>query len=106
MSQRRRQAAIEAFSVPIQATDDAPTSRRASRSSRASTSYAEAGDDSDEDDMPVEEERCEEYEAYESPLAGGENPRDMLISLNAVSFTWLSCWSALLSLPPFRVPLS
>lgn len=110
MSARRRQEAIERFSVPIkkaQAAEPAPTHcasssrpsalRRTSgrRSSSRKVNYA-AGEatDSDDDFMPLDnhDSADEEDKEFEKDLVvddldvgtGDENPRVMLISLKAV----------------------
>lgn len=108
MSARRRQEAIEKFSVPIKkAAEPEPTlaaslsrpsaSRRTSscRSSSQKVNYA-AGEatDSDDDFMPLDnhESADEQDNEFEKDLVaddldmsiGEENPRVMLISLKAV----------------------
>lgn len=98
MSARRRQEAIEKFSVPIQASE-VPIEKRASRSSRAprsskaSSRHAEVDPDSSDDEyMPVDEVNDND-QAYESLVSAEDNPRVMLISLKAVSFAllWVLC---------------
>lgn len=99
MSARRRQEAIERFSVPIQNVEPAAapsnsqrrTSRNASRaaSSRtASMSNVDAGaaSDSDDDFMPVqdsEQDVDDDDQEFEALVSDEENPRVMLISLKA-----------------------
>lgn len=101
MSARRRQEAIERFSVPLPSQDagtaEAPggTQRRASRNGSASrtpsTSKAAgsgAASDSEDDYTPAGEPASEtddeEFEGVVPEESG--NPRVMLISLKAVRF--------------------
>jgi len=122
MSQRRRQEAIERFSVPLQPSEEgetpptteatskgkAPCAAKASRTTSKSSSSRPTRAASDqsrrviiEDDYDdfgsssgEEELKPEHGRASMSPGCGGEqvNPRVMLISLKAVSSSFRSRW--------------